>query len=228
MIAAVHDPGNARGVFGRRWIRDCSRSKTLGVSSSPGRKGMRNVSVGRLWRSLYLLYFSQPAAERSLYRAARGKSVHSIVEIGIDLAGRTQRLVEVASWRLNGAPLRYTGIDLFEARAIDQPRLPLKQAFAALKRPQVNVELVPGDPAAALRRVANSHAGTDLLLVSASQDGDSLAAAWMWMPRMLTPSSLVFVEHRPAASDAPEWRQLKLTDIQRLAADACKSARRAA
>ena len=188
---------------------------------------MRNVSVGRL-RSLYLLYLSQPAAERSLYRAVRGKPVRSIIELGIDLAGRTQRLVEIASWRLNGVPLRYTGVDLFEARPSDQPRLPLKQAFAALKRPQVNVELVPGDPATALRRVANSHVGTDLLIVSAVHDSDALASAWIWMPRMLTPASHIFVEHRSTISETAQWRQPKLPEIQRLAAEASKSARRAA
>ena len=68
----------------------------------------------------------------------------------------------------------------------------LKQAFAALRQPEVKVQLVPGDPNMALRRVANSLTGTDLLLIAADQDRDSLAAAWTWVPRMLTATSLVF------------------------------------
>ena len=66
------------------------------------------MSVGSLFRSSYLLYFSQPAADRALYRAARGKPIRSIVELGIGLPGRTPRLLEVARWRAQNLPLRYT------------------------------------------------------------------------------------------------------------------------
>jgi len=187
-----------------------------------------SLSVGSLLRSSYLLYFAQPAAERALYRAARGRPIRSIVELGIGLSGRTPRLIEVASWRTQNLPLRYTGIDLFEARTSGQPGLSLKQAFAAVKRPQVQVQLVPGDPAAALRRVANSLTGTDLLVIAADQDRESLAHAWIWMPRMLTPTSLVFLEEPASKPGQRGWRLLKFSDIQRLAAEAGKTVRRAA
>ena len=186
------------------------------------------MSLGRLIRSIYLLYFSQPAAERPLYRAIRRRPVRSIVELGVGISGRAGRLLEIAAWKGDNGPLRYTGIDLFDARPSGQPRLPLKQAFASLQSPQVRLQLVPGDPATALRRVANSLTNTDLLLIAADQDASSLAAAWIWMPRMLTPNSLIFREEPGAKADQSCWRPLTLADIQRAAAETAKSTRRAA
>jgi hypothetical protein len=175
-----------------------------------------------------LLYFSQPAADRSLYQALRGRPLRSIVELGIDLSCRTPRLLEVGSWQAGKRPLRYTGIDLFEARPSGQPMLSLKEAFTQLKQPGISMQLVPGEPASALQRVANSLADTDLLVVAASQDHESLSRAWTWMPRMLTDKSLVFREEPGPQRGQMRWRPLKLADIQRLATEAARSARRAA
>src|SRR5262245_42549056 len=95
------------------------------------------LSVGRLLRSLYLRYWSQPAADRALYKAIYSHSIRSIVELGIGLEGRTQRVLEVCLWRRGIESLRYTGIDLFEARPAGQSRLSLKEAFARLREPGV-------------------------------------------------------------------------------------------
>jgi hypothetical protein len=46
------------------------------------------------------------------------------VELGIGTTLRTQRLLEISAWRARGAAIRYTGIDLFEARTAGQPALP--------------------------------------------------------------------------------------------------------
>jgi hypothetical protein len=185
------------------------------------------VSVGRLLRSVYLLYFSQPASDRALFRALRSRPVRSLVELGVSLTSRTPRLLEIARWRAGSEPLRYTAIDLFEARPAGQPVVTVKQANAALRQPDVRVQLVPGDPAMALRRMANSLVGTDLLVISANQDRASLGAAWTWMPRMLTPTSLIFLEEPSAKPGEKLWRRLSLNDVQRLAAES-KPARRAA
>lgn len=180
------------------------------------------MSVGSLLRSSYLLYFSQPAGDRALFQAIAKQPIRSIVEIGLDLSGRTERMFEVVSWNASASPLRYTGIDLFDARSKPQPPLSLKQAFAALKKPHsglhLNLQLVPGDPASALARAANSLAATDLLVISASHDEQSLACAWSWMPRMLTPQSLILLEARGAKPGASTWRKLSLPEIHQLAA----------
>lgn len=186
------------------------------------------MSVGSLLRSSYLLYFSQPAADRAVYRAVTARKVRAIVEIGIGVGGRTQRLLEVAAWRRECLPLRYTGIDLFEARPSHAPGVSLKQAFAQLRLPNVKVQLVPGDPYAALRRVANALTGTDLLLIAGDQDPDSLARAWTWLPRMLTPDSLVFHEQPAAKAGQSYWRPMTVEEIQQRASDAGRALRRAA
>src|SRR5437016_1658172 len=103
---------------------------------------MRRVSIGRLLRSLYLLYFAQPPADRPLFRAIRRRPIRSTVELGISLSSRTPRLLEIAGWRAASLPLRYTGIDQFEARPATQPALSVKQAFSAIQTPNIRVQLV--------------------------------------------------------------------------------------
>lgn len=186
------------------------------------------MSVGSLIRIAYLLYFSQPAGDRLLFTAMKKRPVRSIVELGIGSSGRTKRLLEVAGWNRSAEPLRYTGIDLFEARPAGKPGPSLKATFADLRLPDVKVQLVPGEPHLALRRVANSLTGTDLLLISADQDGDSVAQAWTWIPRMLTPQSLIFIEEAGPKAGTSTWRPLKLEDVQKLAAQSGRALRRAA
>ena len=185
------------------------------------------MSVGNLLRSSYLLYFSQPAADRALLKAVQAQPVRSIVELGLSLESRTPRLLEVAAWRSECLPLRYTGIDLFEGRGKASAGLTLKQAHTKLRLPNVRVQLVPGDPQTALSRVANSLAGTDLVVIGADQDRDSLARAWHWLPRMLTPQSQVFMEES-AGKGGSSWRRVPLAEIQQLAAAAGRLMRRVA
>jgi hypothetical protein len=232
-----------RRISTNRRIRGCEAlwrfqfaSKTAAhaaVKGGPGMggfqgKGMRSVSLRGLIRSLYLRYLSQPAGDRVLYRAIEKAAVRSIVQIGVSLDSRTARLIEVATQDPTAAPLRYTGIDLFDARPADQPRLTLKHAFAALQSPAVRVQLVPGELATALHRVANSLTATDLLLICADQSRESLSAAWIWMPRMLTHTSLVFMEEPGPKPGQTNWRRLTLADVQRLASESGRPSRRAA
>ncbi|MCU0878663.1 MAG: hypothetical protein MUF06_12830 [Pirellulaceae bacterium] len=186
------------------------------------------MSVGNLLRSSYLYYFSQPASDRTLFKAMKGRPIRSIVEIGVSLGGRTERLLEVAAWQPQSLPLQYTGIDLFDSRPVGQPKLSLKQAFHDLRATGATIRLVPGDPLAALSRTANALSGTDLLLVSGPQDTHSLAAAWKYVPRMIHPETLVFVEQSSESAKNPAWRLLAGAEITRLAAAAGRALRQAA
>ena len=186
------------------------------------------MSAGSLIRSTWLLYFSQPAPDRLLYKAVKRKSIHSVVEIGIGGGLRTQRMLEVLSWQAVKEPLKYTGIDLFEARPKHQPGLSLRTAFHDLRRAGVQVKLVPGDPYEALVRAANGLAGTDLLIISADQDRASLERAWTYVPRMLHTGSLIFQEDAGSKAGKTSYRRLTLLDVQRNAAIASRAMRRAA
>jgi hypothetical protein len=183
-------------------------------------------------RYLYLAWFSQPALDRPIYKLLRQRPIRSIVELGIGHGVRTRRLLEVAAMRRSAEPLRYAGIDLFEARDAATPGLALKQAYALLKDDKVKLQLVPGDPLSALARAANGLADTDLLLISADQQGDSLLQAWRYVPRMLHENSLVYLERPGACPGAgpgeSKFELLTPLEIARLAKDAQRPLRRAA
>lgn len=183
--------------------------------------------LGRLIQRFWLFYFSKPAADRPLYKAICGKTIRSVVEIGIADQSRTRKLWDVLAWRVENLPLKYTGIDLFDSRPKDQPALLLKQAFALLRRDGVTVNLIPGDPQSALNRSANSLTGTDLLLVSRNLASHALAPAWRWVPRMLHAGTIIFQEVADT-NGAPAWQRLSIVEIQKRAAEANKAARRAA
>jgi hypothetical protein len=201
------------------------------------------LSLRQFLRSSYLFYFSQPVAERSLLRAVSRNSepIRSIVEIGVGTGARTRRLLEVVGWSAAGdTPLKYTGIDMFEGRPAGTPGMSLKEAFNKLKTPNVKMQFVPGDPYQALARTANMLTGTDLLVISAGLDENSLAKAWMYIPRMLQPKTLVFLQERIAAPNSTAdgnsgksqvtetYKPLTALEIERLAAAGSKKSHRRA
>lgn len=185
------------------------------------------MSVGSLIQNTFLLYFSKPAGDRSLYSAIKGKPIRSCLEIGINSVVRTQRLLEVLSWEPGNMPLKYTGIDLFEA-APGGKRPSYKQAFHDIRHPNVKVQLVPGDVYSALVRTANQLPATDLVILGAGHDAETLARAWIYVPRMLSPHSLVYQEQLDGKGETSGFRIMPVTDIQRLAQSASRNQRRAA
>lgn len=184
------------------------------------------LSLPRCFSRLWLLHFAHPACDRVLWKALHARPIRSVVEIGIDNIPRTRRLWDALAWRDGNLPLCYTAIDAFESRPAGRPPLPLKQAHSALRREGVQVKLIPGDVSSALARSANSLTGTDLLLISAGLDGEQLAKAWPWMPRMLHAGTIIFQEEMDAAGTRV-WRRLSIVEIQQRAA-AAKGKRKAA
>jgi len=77
-----------------------------------------------------------------------------------------------------------------------------------------------------LSRAANGLTGTELVLISAGNDPDSLARAWFYLPRMLAARALVLMERPGGESEEPTLRLVARDKIDRLAALA--SPRRAA
>jgi hypothetical protein len=180
-------------------------------------------------RYYYLTWFSQPVADRPLYQTVAKRPLRSIVELGVGNAVRAKRLLEMAIKPQHAAePLRYTGIDLFEARDKKSPGLTLKEAYSQLKTDHVKLQLLPGDPLSALSRSANSLAGTDVLIISFDQVGDSLEQAWRFVPRMLHASSLVYLERAAKKPGETNFELLPLAQISRLATQAKRATRHAA
>jgi hypothetical protein len=180
-------------------------------------------------RYYYLTWFSQPAADRPLYQTVAKRPLRSIVEIGVGNAVRARRLLEMAVKPEHASePLRYTGIDLFEARDKKSPGLTLKEAYAQLKTEHVKLQLLPGDPLAALSRSANSLSGTDVLIISLDQIGESLDQAWRFVPRMLHANSLVYLEREGKKAGETKFDVISLAEISRLATESKRATRRAA
>jgi hypothetical protein len=170
----------------------------------------------RRLKYLHLAYFSRPKQDRPIYRIIRRCHVRNIVEMGIGDGSRAQRMVRLArSWSGN-QPVRYTAIDPFELRSgDDSPARSLKAAYRTLKATGARVQVVPGDPLAALARVANALTNTDLLLISADQDDASLQSAWFYVPRMLHERSHVLFEE--IDERGCRWRVLSRQQVQKLA-----------
>jgi hypothetical protein len=165
-------------------------------------------------RLLYLSHLSQPAIDRPIYRAIRQKPVQKIVELGIGDCQRTLRMLEIAGIHRPLAEICYAGIDLFETRKPgDVSGLTLKRAFQLLRATGARIRLIPGDPFTALSRAANLLEATDLLVISADQDPDSLSKAWYFVPRMLHAQSRVFLAEAPAADGSSRLRQTGLREI---------------
>lgn len=175
-----------------------------------------------------LAYLSQPSADRVIYRAIRRHQVHSIVELGVGDAQRAQRMIRVAKQFSPAETIRYTGVDLFEARPVDQPQIKLKVAYMEFKRLTPCVQLAPGDPYMALARTANSLAGTDLLVVGSDQDPEAMARAWSLVPRMIHNHSLIFREEATQGGRQTRFVRLDARDVQQLANAAMQSVRQAA
>ena len=181
-------------------------------------------------RSLYYRYRSKPKAERNLYRWLHRRRCRRLVEIGLGDGGRAERLILIA--RAQGAErVEYTGIDLFETRREDAgtTRLPLKAVYRRLSATGAVVRLVPGTPAASLSRVANTLPDCDFVLLGHPFDAEDWKDAWYFLPRMLHPESLVFLEHRHLSAEGqpPEVRFERL-DLGQIAEWAERGRRRAA
>ncbi len=147
---------------------------------------------------LYLAYLSKPVGDRTLYRTIGKTGARKILEIGLGPTARTLRMLDLAARRSGGEATRLAAIDLFEARASEQPGLSLKEAHRVFKGAANQVQLIPGDPAATLPRVANSLAKIDLIIISSLVSDEALSGAWYYLPRMLNATSVVLRESAAA------------------------------
>lgn len=178
-------------------------------------------------RLAHLAYFSKPAGDRVIYRAIRRTRTRKILELGLRAGQRARRMIEVAT-RGTEEPVNYAGIDLFELRPpADGDGLSLKEAHSLLKTTRARVRLIPGDPFAALARMANEIGPCDLIVIASDQPAESLERAWFYVPRLLHAATNVFIE-RPGSDQTPAHFELLAHDEIRRRAAQCGHRRRAA
>ena len=133
-------------------------------------------------------------------------------------------MLDLAARRAGGEATRLAAIDLFEARAAEQGGLSLKEAHRAFKGAATQVQLIPGDPAATVPRVANALGKNDVVILSSQISDEALAGAWFYLPRMLEATSVVLRE----SIGADGQRQLAPIARQEIESRAGASRRRAA
>jgi len=165
----------------------------------------------------YLAYLSQPATDRVIYRSIEKRPIRSILELGVGDGVRAERMLAVVSRHQADVELQYTGIDLFEDRPAGAPQIALKQAYQQLRQQRVKVRLVPGDPFEALSRIANYISGIDLVVVAGDQDPQSMARAWMFLPRMIHSETMVFSQAADAQGKLADFVPLTRQQVDELA-----------
>lgn len=143
-------------------------------------------------------FLSKPTNDRIAYRLIRKNRFRSFVEIGLGDGIRCERMIRVAQKYGESTSVRYTGIDRFETRDDDQPKLKLIEMHRRLNGLGSKAQLVPGTFRDSLQRIANSHSRTDLVVIqydhanNAFEDAE-LTSAWKFLPRMLHASSQVLI-----------------------------------
>jgi hypothetical protein len=165
------------------------------------------VAAASWLKYAYLAHFSKPRTERQLYRLVKVHKICRIVEVGIFSLERTASMIAVAQRYAGTEQVSYTGLDWFDARSEDLPKLTLKQAHRELQATGATVRLVPGEPGRAVGAIANGHQHTDLLLLSSPVPESMLAPAWFYFPRMIDAESVVLRE-RIDAADRPTFELL--------------------
>ncbi len=139
----------------------------------------------------YLAHFARPKWDRQLYRLVKRQRVCRIVEVGIGSIERSAALIAVAQRYAGDAKVCYTGLDFFEARSEELPKLFLKQAYQILQATGAQVRLAPGPAASSIASIANAHKDTDLFLISSLVTDSDLTRGWFYVPRMLNAKSTV-------------------------------------
>jgi hypothetical protein len=184
------------------------------------------VAIKETLDTLFLCWFSQPKADRALYRCVREKKIRTIVELGMASTERTLRLLKLAKRLSPGAEIHFAGIDLFEARPADQAPMKLKKVHQSLAHCGATVRLIPGDPLSALARTANQLAGTQLLVIDGQIDAPAMAQAWTFVPRILAEGAIILEANGQTASSG--FRLVSSDDVRQRAEQAARIRRLAA
>lgn len=146
---------------------------------------------------LYWQHLSKPAAERQVFLHVLEQPIHSILEIGLGSGDRISRVVPLCIRPADGRPIRYTAIDPFES--LSEGHLSLKSAHRLLTELGLKAQLIPGEPASAVARVAHSVLPSDLILIDGywSDTGENGQAIRQWLPRLCHSQSAIFASSRP-------------------------------
>ena len=178
---------------------------------------MKPISAFRFFKMTLL---DKPVCDRAIYKLIKQRAIRSIVEIGLGDGDRSAKMIGVAQ-KFNDEKIRYTGVDMFDSRETGTP-LKLIEMHRRLNDVAAKTQLVPGDLASALPRIANSHLRTDLIVISAGFDQEAFEQVQSFLPRMLHASSIVLIQKQADG----EFKKLSRLAIEKAAS--APAAKRAA
>ena len=176
------------------------------------------MSAANALQALWLAWFSKPVADRLLYRLVRQGRPRKIMMLGLGDLTRALKLLSLAERYHSAEQIQFAGIDPFDSRPADVPRLALKDAHRLLRPSGVKVNLVPGKLFEALARSANALREMELVVISSELDDAALAPAWFYMPRMLAAQAIVLREEQRA--EGAVFKHLASAQLQQLSAKA--------
>jgi hypothetical protein len=169
-----------------------------------------------LFRRLWLTRLSKPAAERVIYRHVLQSPPRRIIELGLGLLGRTERLLQTVTAATAADAVHYVGLDRFEGRTpTDPPGVTLKEAHRRLTK-LARVQLVPGNVDTSLARLCNHLGVFDLVLIAAETDERHLERCWFFLQRITSAGTTVLLESRMAGGS--RWTALPKARVDELAA----------
>ncbi len=145
--------------------------------------------------------------------------------LGLGDAVRPLRLIALAKRYRPADFIEFAGIDRFDSRPEEQPRLSLKKTHQLLRPTAARISLLPGDPQETLPRAANTLHGIELVVISAGQNMESLARSWFLLHRLLAPNAIVLREE--ISGDQTVLKTLARPELDRLAVTAAPHRRAA-
>ena len=187
---------------------ECLQRRRFECSFYLGRATVKPLSTLGYYR---LTLLSKPVADRAVYQLIKKNKFQSFLEIGMGTGDRCQQILRVAA-KFSNKPIRYTGIDLFDARP--KGSFKLINMHKKLKGFDAKTQLVPGPVGPSIERIANSHLRTDLIVISPGTQKSELDSVMSFFPRMLHANSLVLVQSQE------KIKQLTRLDIERWAKQA--------
>ncbi len=189
---SANDRIKRNGLF-VRYTKYAANISTGNLFKLTNSKGYAVKPISTL-QYLRLANFSNPACDRQIYKLIKQNSFRSIIEFGLEDGNRCISMLKVAQKYAGSMSIRYTGVDSFDARSETQSNLPLIQIHRKLQEIEAKTQLVPGNIASSIPRIANSHVRTDMIVISAGFDPAALENSWFYFPRMLHASSVVLVQ----------------------------------
>ncbi|XZE53997.1 hypothetical protein SH139x_005778 [Planctomycetaceae bacterium SH139] len=171
------------------------------------------MSLARFWSTIKLLHLSQPAGDRALYRAVRGRQIGSVLEVNVGTAARSQQLVQWLRLLGNQEAFRYVAVDAYESGGAGH--ISLKSFHSVMGKLGVKPLPIPemGNLSVALTRVAHTIGAVDLVILDCPPSEFVMGPVATILPRLVGPNSLVMAQ----AADVEGLRPLDISSWETVA-----------